>query len=248
MDLGEHFLRIAEETFQELSKKELNLEDLLTIQASVIKSLADSSLIFFSQEKDEKVLRAFSDFKDVLDLLRERNAFLGGELLQLNMLKNIDLEKGFSLDRRFGIPKEILVWANRIIKPRLFIVSKNRDYKYFKDPMFSLGVDIEPTDRLFPYLVRSVRRIIEETGAPFRVVAELMKWELFLGDVKDPPRCFDGYVEVIRKLPRVFENALEYRLSKDVVIYEVPEYPFGSAKEVIGFSTKKKIGFIARRW
>ncbi|MFA4663377.1 hypothetical protein [Pyrococcus kukulkanii] len=250
MDLGKHFLRQAIETFKEIKEGDVSKYSLLLLQSNVIKSLADASLIFFSREEDEKVEKTYEEFLGVMEFLKDRDLFLGTGLLQLNLLKNLNPSRGFSLDRRFGRPREILVWSNRIVKPHLFLTTKSPRYEEFKDPLFNLGADISPQDRLFPYLVSSVRRILEKTGAPWRVVGELMKWELFLGYLKDPLQCMDGYVKLIDSLPRILEGALSYSLSDDVEVYELGPRSglFIDVEKMVCFSKKLNRGFIAGRW
>ncbi|ASJ17449.1 hypothetical protein A3L04_10395 [Thermococcus chitonophagus] len=250
MDLGKHFLKQAIDTFREIREGDVSEYSLLLLQSNVIKSLADASLIFFSNEEDEKVEKAYEEFLSVLEFLRDRNLFLGAGLLQLNLLKNLNPTRGFSLDRRFGRPREILIWSNRIVKPYLFLATKSPKYENFRDPLFNLGADISPQDRLFPYLVSSARRILEKTGAPWRIAGELMKWELFLGYLKGPLQCRDGYVKIIDSLPRILEGALSYSLSDDVEVYELGPRsgPFVEVEKIICFSKKLNKGFIVGRW
>ncbi|WP_054840042.1 hypothetical protein [Thermococcus sp. JCM 11816] len=72
---------------------------------------------------DDVVEESYKIFREGYSLLKKNGLLVSNPDLdlQLGTLKNLDVERGFSLDRRLsmlGSPKEMQVWVNRIIKLR----------------------------------------------------------------------------------------------------------------------------------
>ncbi|WP_297504139.1 hypothetical protein [Thermococcus sp.] len=165
----EEYLRIAglllenaEETlkrFGESLNGGITLEGLLEVQSAVFLGLADAALYSFAARDEGSVRKAYSIFLRALDIVRLGNAYENvPEIdLQLNYLRDLDPERGFSLDRRLstlGEPKPIQIWANRVIKLRNAVEGRPP-----RDPLHEIGYGIVETDRRFPALLSAVRRV-----------------------------------------------------------------------------------------
>lgn len=239
----------------EVRLDEVTLESLLEVQSTFVLGLADASLYAFSLERDELVERAYRLFLEGLDVLKVGHLFINEPELDLwlSPLRDMDPEKGFSLDRRFsllGEPKPTMVWANRVVKLRNALHGRP-----VKDPLRNIGYGIDENDRRFPALLRVVRRLYTLYPAPIDETARFLALELGIGLDEKPLECSDGTCEEIRELPDVSD--FRKTVSGDLELYYLIENPkginspwgsvsVGRAREIVVFSKKKGKGFRLR--
>jgi len=234
---------------------EVTLETLLDVQSVFILGLADASLYAFSIGHDEVVEDSYRLFLEGLEVLGADHLFISEPELDLwlSPLRNLNPERGFSLDRRFsllGEPKPTMVWANRVVQLRNALHGKP-----VRDPMRNIGYGIDEGDRRFPVLLKAVRRLYSLYPAPVEDVARLLALELKMGLDEKPLKCSDGTCERIMNLPDV--SSFRKTVSGYVEIYYSIESPkglhsrwgslsFGKAKEIVVFSRKRGKGFRLR--
>ncbi|ASJ02821.1 hypothetical protein A3L09_05900 [Thermococcus profundus] len=246
----------AREVLGQLRERVLNrtvdLGLLLDVQSLFILGLSDASLYAFALRFDDLVEESYGIFREGYVLLKHNGLLVSDpELdLQLGMLKNLDVKRGFSLDRRLsmlGSPREIQVWVNRIIKLR------NALYGVFpRDPLRELGYGMSKEDRKFPMLLKAVTRVYEMSPPTVEALAKLLYLEMELG--LDPSKlpCRNGRCEEILSLGSV--EGFEVVNSGDVELYyrfkegkhlDSPwgRITMGEPVEIVIFSKEKKRGF-----
>jgi hypothetical protein len=250
------FLENARIAFRELQvktiQKKLTPEDLRDAQVSIFLNLADASLRFFLEGDAEGVDDCYVTFLEALLFLKDEDLLVNipEVWVQLGALSNLDPEEGFSLDRRLsllGEPKEIQVWANRVIKLR-----KALNGEPPREPLRELGYGITEGDRSFPLLLQAVRKIYEINPPGIEEFSTLLYLEMRLGREPTSLPCRDGRCEAISE-PEDVDN-FEKIASGDVEVY----YRFASVKritspwgsvnlgtpaEIVVFSRKKNRGF-----
>ncbi|WP_052696161.1 hypothetical protein [Palaeococcus ferrophilus] len=267
---GLAFYKAARETFERIKREEPSVDGLLRLQSNVLLNLADASLYLFAAGDFEGVEEVYGLFSEVMDFLRENGLFLSdGTLLQLGALEKVDLERGFSLDRRFsslGVPKPVQVWANRIIRFHRYagLIREGREIPsgLIGDPFYALFATRDENDRSFGAFITALRRLFEHSRVSWRLMAELLKWELLLGTLEPGRRyeCPDGVCETFEGHFEVSAGFREVRLSDEVSIYErreggkritlelaegSAEMPLGEVVELIGIG--RGVGFVARK-
>lgn len=243
---------VLRELKERTEKGKVDILFLLDVQSSFILGLSDVSLYAFVLEREELVEEVYETFLEGYELM-ERNGLLvsDSELgLQMGVLKNLNAEQGFSLDRRLSIlgsPKEIQVWVNRIIKLR------NALHGVFpRDPLRELGYGMSKDDRKFPLLLKAVRRIYGMNPPTVEALSRLLYLEMELGLEPSKLPCRDGLCEEITSIGDV-EN-FEVVSSGDVGLYyrfkdkkhlDAPwgRLTMGEPVEIIVFSKEKKRGF-----
>nr|WP_240922755.1 hypothetical protein [Thermococcus sp. Bubb.Bath] len=233
-------------------QKKLTLEDLRDAQVGIFLNLADASLRFFLEGNSEGLDDCYVTFLEALLFLRDEGLLVSiPEVgVQLGALSNLDPEEGFSLDRRLsllGEPKEIQVWANRVIKLR-----KALNGEPPREPLRELGYGTSEGDRRFPLLLKAARRIYEMNPPGIEEFSTLLYLEMRLGLEPTSILCRDGRCEEISKLVDV--DNFEKVASGDVDVY----YRFSSGKrvtsrwgsvnlgtpvEIVVFSRRKNRGF-----
>ncbi|WP_054841473.1 hypothetical protein [Thermococcus peptonophilus] len=130
---------------------------------------------------DDVVEESYKFFREGYSLMKKNGLLVSNPDLdlQLGVLKNLDIKRGFSLDRRLsmlGSPKEIQVWVNRIIKLR------NALHGVFpRDPLRELGYGMSKDDRKFPLLLKAVRRIYGMNPPTVEALSRLLYLEMKLG-------------------------------------------------------------------
>jgi hypothetical protein len=230
-EIARKFLENARIAFRELQvksiQKRLTSEDLRDAQVGIFLNLADASLRFFLEGDTEGVEDCYVTFLEALLFLREEGLLVNiPEVgVQLGALSNLDPEEGFSLDRRLsllGEPKEIQVWANRVIKLRKALNGE----PLIREPLRELGYGTSEGDRRFPLLLQAVRKIYEMNPPGIEEFSTLLYLEMRLGLEPTPLPCRDGRCEEISELGNV-EN-FEKAASGDVEVY----YRFSSGKRV----------------
>ncbi|MDI3476271.1 MAG: hypothetical protein PWQ95_1999 [Thermococcaceae archaeon] len=106
---------VLRELKERTEKGKVDILFLLDVQSSFILGLSDVSLYAFVLEREELVEEVYETFLEGYELM-ERNGLLvsDSELgLQMGVLKNLNAEQGFSLDRRLSIlgsPKDSGDW------------------------------------------------------------------------------------------------------------------------------------------
>ncbi|AEO13956.1 hypothetical protein [Thermococcus sp. AM4] len=239
----------------EVRLNEVTVASLLDIQSTFVLGLADASLYAFSIGRDEVVESSYRLFLEGLEVLKAGHLFISEPELDLwlSPLRDVNPERGFSLDRRFsllGEPKPTMVWANRVVQLRNALHGKP-----VRDPLRSIGYGIDEGDRRFPVLLKAVRRLYTLYPAPIDETARLLALELGLGLDEKPLRCSDGTCEAITELPDV--SSFRKTVSGDVELYYLIEnskglhspwgsLSVGSAREIVVFSRKKGKGFRLR--
>lgn len=267
---GLAFYKAARETFEKIKREEPSVDGLLRLQSNVLLNLADASLYLFAAGDFEGVDEAYGLFIEVMNFLKENGLFLSdGGLIQLGALEGMDLERGFSLDRRFsalGAPKPVQVWVNRIVRFHRYaeLIREGQDIpaSLIGDPFYALFATRDENDRSFEAFITALRRVFEHSRVSWRLMAELLKWELFLG-ILEPGRkyeCPDGVCETFEGPLEVPTGFREVRLSEGVSIYErreggkritlelvkgSAEMPLGEVVELIGLG--RGVGFVARK-
>lgn len=234
---------------------EVTLETLFGVQSTFVLGLGDASLYAFSAGRDDIVEDSYGLFLDGLSVLKAGHLLVSEPELDLwlSPLKDLDPERGFSIDRRFsllGEPKPTMVWANRVVQLRNALHGRP-----VRDPLRGLGYGIGRTDRRFPVLLKAVRRLYTLYPAPMEEVARLLTLELSAGLDERPLECSDGTCDEITELPDV--SGFRKTVSGEVELYYLIEnskgisspwgsLSFGKAREIVVFSRKKRKGFRLR--
>lgn len=250
--LLENSKSVLNELKTRVSENNVTLAFLLDIQSLFVLGLGDASLYAFALNMDDVVEESYKIFREGYFLLKKNGLLVSNPDLdlQLGTLKNLDVERGFSLDRRLsmlGSPKEIQVWVNRIIKLR------NALHGVFpRDPLRELGYGMSKDDRKFPLLLKAVRRIYGMNPPTVEALSRLLYLEMELGLEPSKLPCRDGLCEEITSIGDV-EN-FEVVSSGDVGLYyrfkdkkhlDAPwgRLTMGEPVEIIVFSKEKKRGF-----
>ncbi len=239
----------------EVRLNEVTVASLLDVQSTFVLGLADASLYAFSIGRDETVESSYRLFLEGLDVLKAGHLFISEPELDLwlSPLRELNPERGFSLDRRFsllGEPKPTMVWANRVVQLRNALHGKP-----VRDPLRSIGYGIDEDDRRFPVLLKTIRRLYTLYPAPIDETARLLALELSLGLDEKPLECSDGTCEAITELPDVSD--FKKTVSGEIELYYLIEnskdisspwgsLSVGSAREIVVFSRKKGKGFRLR--
>jgi hypothetical protein len=188
---------MLQEIGEKIEKERVNLSLLLDVQSLFVLGLSDVSLYSFALGLDDLVEEAYETFVEGYQLIKNAGLMVNNEDLdlQLGFLKNLDLKRGFSLDRRLSIlgkPKAIQVWGNRIIKLRNALHGDPP-----RDPLREIGYGTEENDRKFPYLLRAVRRIYETAPPTVEEFSRLFYLEMLAGIEGTILPCRDGKCEEI---------------------------------------------------
>ena len=239
----------------EVRLNEVTLASLLDVQSTFVLGLADASLYAFSIGRDEIVESSYRLFLEGLDVLKAGHLLISEPELDLwlSPLRELNPERGFSLDRRFsllGEPKPTMVWANRVVQLRNALHGKP-----VRDPLRSIGYGIDEDDRRFPVLLKTIRRLYTLYPAPIDETARFLALELGLGFDEKPLECSDGTCEAITELPDVSD--FKKTVSGEIELYYLIEnskdisspwgsLSVGSAREIVVFSRKKGKGFRLR--
>ncbi|MBP1912194.1 hypothetical protein [Thermococcus stetteri] len=243
---------VLNELRKRIAENNVTLTFLLDIQSLFVLGLGDASLYAFALNLDDLVEEAYETFREGYSLLKENGLLVSNSDLdlQLGVLKNLDIERGFSLDRRLsmlGSPKEVQVWVNRIIKLR------NALHGVFpRDPLRELGYGMSEDDRKFPLLLKAVRRIYGMNPPTVEALSRLLYLEMELGLEPSGLPCRDGLCEEITSVGSV-EN-FEVISSGNIELYyrfeeskhlESPwgRLTMGEPVKIIVFSKEKKKGF-----
>jgi hypothetical protein len=225
---------------------------LLDVQAVFLLGLSDASLYAFALEHDELVEEAYETFVEGYQLIKDNGLMFNNEELdlQLGFLQNLDLKRGFSLDRRLSIlgrPREIQVWVNRIIKLRNALHGSLP-----REPLREIGYRMEESDRRFPLLLRVVRRIYKMRSPSVEELSTLLYLEMKLDLEATSLPCRDGHCEEITEIGEL--SGFEKVVSGDIEVY----YNFANGKritspwgqvnlgtpvEIVVFSRRKNRGF-----
>ncbi|ASJ00686.1 hypothetical protein A3K92_03940 [Thermococcus gorgonarius] len=230
----------------------IDLAFLLDVQSTFILGLSDLSLYSFALKLDDIVEKSYRTFVEGYELLRKNGLLVNiPELdLQLGYLRGLNVERGFSLDRRLsllGEPKEIQVWVNRIIKLRNALHGN-----FPKDPLRELGYGIESKDRKFPVLLRALRRMYTMNPPGIEDLSRLVHLEIREGIVPKPLQCRDGRCEIITNLESTDGFTVVENNDDVILLYRFEDRkslksPWGSIEigkpvEIIVFSRKMKKG------
>ncbi|WP_297490888.1 hypothetical protein [Thermococcus sp.] len=187
---------------------EVTLETLFGVQSTFILGLGDASLYAFSTGRDDVVEDSYGLFLDGLSVLRVSHLLINepGLGLWLAPLKNLNPERGFSIDKRFsliGEPKPTMVWANRVVKLRNALHGRP-----VRDPLYSLGYGIGKGDRRFPVLLKAVRRLYGLFPPLFDEAVKLLLLEVEAGIDVEPLPIINGTIDEVRELPEDIEPAI----------------------------------------
>ncbi|KUH31683.1 hypothetical protein APY94_12120 [Thermococcus celericrescens] len=239
----------------EVRLNEVTLASLLEVQSTFVLGLADASLYAFPLGRDDVIEGSYRLFLEGLDVLKAGHLLVSEPELDLwlSPLRELNPERGFSLDRRFSLlsePKPTMVWANRVVQLRNALHGRP-----VRDPLRSIGYGIDKGGRRFPVLLKAVRRLYTLYPASIDETARLLALELGEGLDGEPLECSDGTCEEIAELPDVL--AFIKTVSGDVELYYLIENskdlhsPWGSlsvgrAREIVVFSRKKGKGFRLR--
>ncbi len=220
----------AREFLEELRDKlrlgEVTLEALFGVQSTFILGLGDASLYAFSTGRDDLVEDSYGLFLDALSVLRASHLLINEPELDLwlSPLKNLDPERGFSIDKRFsllGEPKPTMVWANRVVKLRNALHGRP-----VRNPLYSIGYGIGKGDRRFPVLLKAVRRLYGLFPPLFDEAVELLLLEVEAGIDVDPLPIINGTIDEVGELPGGLEPAI-----------------IGGKEVFYSLSSKKKVHF-----
>ncbi|WP_238516191.1 hypothetical protein [Thermococcus gammatolerans] len=243
-DAGETLRRLKER----IENQSIDSLFLLDVQSTFVLGLSDLSLYSFALELDDLVEDSYTTFVRGYKVLRKNGLLINvPELgLQLGYLRDLNLSRGFSLDRRFsllGEPLEIQVWVNRIIKLRNAL---HGDFP--RDPFRELGYGVESGDRRFPVFLVALRRLYTMSPPEIESLSRLVHLEILEGLLPRPLPCRDGWCEVIECL----KNSEGFTVVEDngdtVLLYRLEgerrlNFPWGSIKmgkpaEIVVFSRK----------
>jgi len=218
----------ARDAVEGLSEKPA-IKELLDFQAEFILSLADSALYAFSAHRDELVEKAYGLFLKGVEALDRRGLLINepGLGLWLAPLKDLNPERGFSIDRRFSLlwePKPTMVWTNRVVQLRNALHGRPA-----RDPMRGLGYGIERTDRRFPVLLKAIRRLYELFPPYFDKAMELVFHEIEAGVEVSPLYIRNGSFAEIEELPEDLESTI---INGKEVFYSSP------SKKTVHFGLK----------